>query len=55
LRQSYLSSGTETSAYWAFLASYVIGAILTWMMYVRQPVSARSVPGSVLEAEPARV
>ena len=55
LRQSYLSSGTETSAYWLFLASYVVAAILTWTMYVRRPVSAPNVPGSVLEAEPARV
>ena len=37
LRESYLSSGTETSAYWMFLASYVVAAILTWMMYVRRP------------------
>jgi NNP family nitrate/nitrite transporter-like MFS transporter len=55
LRQSYLSSGTETSAYWLFLASYVVAAILTWIMYVRRPVSAPRVPGSVVEAEPARV
>jgi len=51
LRQSYLSSGTETSAYWLFLVSYVLAAILIWMMYVRRPVSAPS----VLEAGPARV
>ena len=47
LRESYLSSGTETSAYWVFLGSYVVAAILTWMMYVRRPVSAAGVPGSV--------
>ena len=55
LRQSYLSSGTETSAYWLFLASYVVAAILTWTMYVRRPVCAPSVPRPALEAEPARV
>jgi NNP family nitrate/nitrite transporter-like MFS transporter len=55
LRESYLRSGTETSAYWLFLASYVVAAILTWTMYVRRPVCAPSVPGSALEAEPARV
>jgi MFS transporter, NNP family, nitrate/nitrite transporter len=55
LRESYLRSGTETSAYWLFLASYVVAAILTWTIYVRRPVSAPSVPGAVLEAEPARV
>jgi NNP family nitrate/nitrite transporter-like MFS transporter len=55
LRESYLSSGTETSAYWLFLASYVVAAILTWTTYVRRPVCAPSVGGSALEAEPARV
>ncbi|OBK12418.1 nitrate/nitrite transporter [Mycobacterium asiaticum] len=37
LRESYLRSGTETSAYWLFLASYVVAAWLTWVMYVRRP------------------
>src|ERR1700722_7454804 len=55
LRESYLRSGTETSAYWLFLASYVVAAILTWMMYVRRPVSAPDAPNSLLTAEPARV
>jgi NNP family nitrate/nitrite transporter-like MFS transporter len=55
LRESYLRSGTETSAYWLFLASYLVAAILTWTTYVRRPVFAPSVPGSALEAEPARV
>jgi NNP family nitrate/nitrite transporter-like MFS transporter len=55
LRESYLSSGAETSAYWLFLASYAVAALLTWTVYVRRPVSASSVPGSVLETESARV
>jgi MFS transporter, NNP family, nitrate/nitrite transporter len=55
LRESYLISGTETSAYWLFLASYVAAAALTWMMYVRRPVSAAGVPGPKIESEPARV
>jgi NNP family nitrate/nitrite transporter-like MFS transporter len=55
LRDSYLRSGNETSAYWMFLASYVVAAILNWMRYVRRPVSAPGVPSSVLEAEPAPV
>jgi NNP family nitrate/nitrite transporter-like MFS transporter len=38
LRQSYLATGTETSAYVAFLVSYVVAAIITWMVYVRRPV-----------------
>jgi MFS transporter, NNP family, nitrate/nitrite transporter len=37
LRESYLSSGTETSAYWLFLASYFAAALLTWARYVRRP------------------
>ena len=45
LRESYLRSGTETSAYWLFLASYVVAAILTWMIYVRRPISAGSAGG----------
>ncbi|GAB2996797.1 nitrate/nitrite transporter [Mycobacterium bourgelatii] len=40
LRQSYLTTGTETPAYWIFLASYVVAAILTWLMYVRRPATA---------------
>jgi len=39
LRESYLHSGTETSAYWMFLASYVFAAWLTWVMYVRRPAT----------------
>jgi nitrate/nitrite transporter NarK len=55
LRQSYLSGGTETSAYWMFLASYVATAILAWRMYVRRPASVPSVPETLLTAAPARV
>ena len=55
LRESYLDSGTETSAYWMFLASYVFAATLTWMLYVRRRAPVPSAPGWVPEAEPARV
>lgn len=51
LRESYLRSGTETSAYWMFLASYVLAATLTWMRYVRRP----SAPGAVPATDHARV
>ncbi|OBF68039.1 MFS transporter [Mycobacterium sp. 852002-51971_SCH5477799-a] len=37
LRQSYLSTGTDTPAYWIFLTFYVVAAILTWKRYVRRP------------------
>lgn len=49
LRQSYLATGTETSAYWAFLASYVVAAIITWMAYVRRPV----LPAGAADSETA--
>jgi NNP family nitrate/nitrite transporter-like MFS transporter len=55
LRQSYLSTGTETSAYWVFLASYVVAAIMTWMVYVRRPAPAPGLSGSAQETEAARV
>lgn len=35
LRQSYVSAGTETPAFWTFLACYVAAALLVWARYVR--------------------
>lgn len=55
LRQSYLSTGTETSAYWAFLASYVVSGLLTWVVYVRRPTAVPEVPRAAPQAEPAQV
>lgn len=55
LRESYLHSGTETSAYWLFLVSYVVAAALTWTVYVRRPAGAASPKNPALDAEPARV
>lgn len=40
LRQSYLSSHSATSAFWIFLAFYVLACAVTWVKYVRTPVSA---------------
>ena len=40
LRQSYLSSGTATAAFWAFALFYVAAAVLTWAIYVRRPLRA---------------
>jgi MFS transporter, NNP family, nitrate/nitrite transporter len=51
LRESYLSSGTETSAYWLFLASYLVAALLTWTMYVRRPAPAPPAPRAQPAAE----
>jgi NNP family nitrate/nitrite transporter-like MFS transporter len=38
LRQSYLSSGTATSAFWVFVFFYVAASVLTWAIYVRRPL-----------------
>ena len=51
LRQSYLSSGTETSAYWMFLVSYLVAAVLTWMTYVRGRISHTGLPETETESE----
>lgn len=40
LRQSYLSNGSATAAFWAFVSFYVGASILTWTRYVRRPVRA---------------
>jgi NNP family nitrate/nitrite transporter-like MFS transporter len=37
LRESYLSTGTATSAYWVFMAFYAAAALVTWKVYVRRP------------------
>jgi NNP family nitrate/nitrite transporter-like MFS transporter len=55
LRESYLHSGTETSAYWIFLACYVAAAAMTWRRYLRPQAPGPTAPESVLDAEPARV
>ena len=41
LRQSYLSTGSETTAFCSFLLCYLIGSVLTWWMYVRRPSAVR--------------
>ncbi|GAB18023.1 nitrite/nitrate transporter [Gordonia effusa NBRC 100432] len=37
LRQSYLTQGTATAAFWVFGVFYVIAAIITWRVYVAVP------------------
>jgi MFS transporter, NNP family, nitrate/nitrite transporter len=39
LRQSYVSTGTMTSAFWIFLSVYIAAALLSWVRYVRRPLS----------------
>jgi NNP family nitrate/nitrite transporter-like MFS transporter len=47
LRQSYLSTGSETTAFCLFLLCYLIGSVLTWWAYVRRPSGARRAPIAV--------
>jgi NNP family nitrate/nitrite transporter-like MFS transporter len=42
LRQSYISTGTMTSAFWVFMSFYAVAAVLTWFMYVRRPLATHS-------------
>lgn len=44
LRQSYASTGEETSAFWIFLVFYIAACVLTWAMYVRTPGSTADLP-----------
>jgi MFS transporter, NNP family, nitrate/nitrite transporter len=37
LRESYVSTGTGTSAFWIFMLCYAAAAVLTWKTYVRRP------------------
>lgn len=39
LRQSYLSSGSATTAFWIFAAFYVLASAVTWSRYVRRPAA----------------
>lgn len=43
LRQSYLTTGSETTAFCFFLLCYLIGSVLAWWVYVRRP-SAEAKP-----------
>lgn len=38
LRESYLSTGSETCAFWVFMSYYAGAALLTWGVYVRRPI-----------------
>lgn len=41
LRQSYLNTGSETTAFCCFLVCYLIGSVLTWWTYVRSASDVR--------------
>lgn len=53
LRQSYLATGTDTSAYWVFLAFYIVAGVTTWMVYVRAPGARRSGKQASASPKPA--
>jgi len=50
LRQSYLSNGSATAAFWAFVSFYVGASILTWVRYVRRPVWASATTSDMAAA-----
>ncbi|SUA42290.1 Uncharacterised protein [Nocardia africana] len=53
LRSSYASTNSATTAFWVFLAFYVVCATVVWSIFLRRPGtrSARSDSGVVAEAE----
>jgi len=56
LRQSYVTTGTDTLAYWAFLLFYIAAAAITWTRYVRRHLAdASGAPESPAHSQPARV
>ncbi len=56
LRQSYVTTGTDTLAYWAFLLFYIAAAAITWARYVRRHLAdASGAPESPAHSQPARV
>jgi MFS transporter, NNP family, nitrate/nitrite transporter len=55
LRQSYLTSGSATTAFWIFISFYFAASALTWAMYVRRPVRAAAGVPMRLGPAPAQV
>jgi NNP family nitrate/nitrite transporter-like MFS transporter len=54
LRQSYLHSGTATSAFWAFTLCYVAASVLTWAVYIRRPLEVTA-PATPEASSPPRL
>jgi NNP family nitrate/nitrite transporter-like MFS transporter len=52
LRQSFLSSGSGTGAFVAFLGYYVVCFVVTWAVYLRRPAPAQSPTTTASEAKP---
>jgi len=53
-RQSYLSIGSATSAFWMFASFLVIATGVTWLMYVRRPAGDSSATRTA-QPEPANL
>ncbi|MFC4470816.1 nitrate/nitrite transporter [Streptomyces xiangluensis] len=51
-RQSFLSAGTGTGAFVAFLAFYAVCFVVTWAVYLRRPAGAQSEATAATEAKP---
>jgi NNP family nitrate/nitrite transporter-like MFS transporter len=56
LRQSYVSTGEETTAFWGFLVCYLAAFVLTWAVYLRRPapVTPELTPQGRSAAAPGR-
>ncbi|MFF9058577.1 nitrate/nitrite transporter [Streptomyces sp. NPDC101213] len=51
-RQSFLSYGTGTGAFLAFLAFYGVCFVVTWAVYLRRPAGRITATGTAPEAKP---
>jgi NNP family nitrate/nitrite transporter-like MFS transporter len=51
-RQSFLSVGSGTGAFVAFLAFYGVCFVVTWAVYLRRPASAKAQATAASEAKP---
>jgi NNP family nitrate/nitrite transporter-like MFS transporter len=52
LRQSFLSVGSGTGAFVAFLAFYGVCFLVTWAVYLRRPATAQTAEATASEAKP---
>jgi NNP family nitrate/nitrite transporter-like MFS transporter len=52
LRQSFLSVGSGTGAFVAFLAFYGVCFLVTWAVYLRRPATAQTAETAASEAKP---
>ncbi|MFF9215789.1 nitrate/nitrite transporter [Streptomyces viridosporus] len=51
-RQSFLSHGSGTGAFVAFLACYAVCSAVTWAVYLRRPAARPAAAGVAAEGEP---